>query len=136
MEGHRRSRKVKEGHGWSLPITGLTFQVRKVMVGGGVVCWIILPAPVPVPFLWTLDLGLDLGLTILNYFYKNSSRSSDIFFLLRLDTVDLRKLFLSWTFLSLNFVFFFFFFQLSFIISLSSLVNWNGLDILLLHQLD
>ena len=36
MEGHGRSRKVKEGHGWSFPITGLTFQMKKVM-GGGVV---------------------------------------------------------------------------------------------------
>ena len=35
MEGHGRSRKVKEGHGWSFPITGLTFQVRKVRGGGG-----------------------------------------------------------------------------------------------------
>ena len=35
MEGQGRSRKVKEGHGWSLPITGLTFQVRKVRGGGG-----------------------------------------------------------------------------------------------------
>ena len=62
-----------EGHGWSFPITRLTFQVRKVMGGwwGGwpVVCRIILSAPVPVPFLWTLDFGfrtwiwdLDLGL--------------------------------------------------------------------------
>ena len=56
----RRSWNVKEGHIWSFPITGLTFQVRKVM--GGVVvrwvaCWIILSAQVPVPFLWTLDFG-------------------------------------------------------------------------------
>ena len=34
-EGQGRSRKVKEGHGWSFPITGLTFQVRKVIGGGG-----------------------------------------------------------------------------------------------------
>jgi len=48
----------------------LPFQVRKVMGGGGVVaCRIIVFAPVPVPFLWTLDLGfwtwildLDFGL--------------------------------------------------------------------------
>ena len=38
MEGHGRSRKAKEGHGWSFPIIGLTFQVRKVM-GGGLVGW-------------------------------------------------------------------------------------------------
>ena len=47
MEGHGRSRevmknqgmstKVKEGHGWSFPITGLTFRVRKVI--GGVGWW-------------------------------------------------------------------------------------------------
>ena len=46
MEGQGRSRKVmdvqgrswmvKEGHGWSFPITRFTFQVRKVIVGGGV----------------------------------------------------------------------------------------------------
>ena len=35
-EGLGRSRKVKEAHGWSFPITGLTFHVRKV-TGGGVV---------------------------------------------------------------------------------------------------
>ena len=37
IESKGRSRKVKEGHGWSFPFTGLTFQVRKVMggVGGG-----------------------------------------------------------------------------------------------------
>ena len=61
-----------EGHGRSFPITELTFQVRKVIGGwcGMVVaCRIILSAPVPVPFHWTLDLGfgtwiwdLDLGL--------------------------------------------------------------------------
>ena len=63
-------------HGWSLPITGLTFQVRKVIGGGGwVACKIIVSAPVLVPFLWSLDfgfwtwiwdldLGLDFGLTI------------------------------------------------------------------------
>ena len=37
MESHGRSRKVKEGHGWSFPITGLTLQMRKVI--GGVVGW-------------------------------------------------------------------------------------------------
>ena len=57
MEGHGRSKKVKEGHGWSFPITRFTFQVRKVMGGWVVDCRIILSAPVPVPFLWTLDLG-------------------------------------------------------------------------------
>ena len=35
MEGQGRLRKVKEGHGQSSPITGLTFQMRKVMGGGG-----------------------------------------------------------------------------------------------------
>ena len=78
IEGHRRSGKVKEGHGWSFSITRLTFQERKVIGGWWVVmaCRIIVSAPVPVPLLWTLDLGfgtwiwdldlgLDLGLTIL-----------------------------------------------------------------------
>ena len=58
----------------SFPITGLTFQVRKVIggqwdVGVVLACRIIVSAPVPVPFLWTLNLGfgtwiwdLDLGL--------------------------------------------------------------------------
>ena len=61
MEGHGRSRKVKEGHGWSFPITRLTFQVRKVMAlwlggrGGG---W-------PVGFGFGTYLHLGLGLTIL-----------------------------------------------------------------------
>ena len=35
MEGQGRSRKVMDGHGWSFPITGLRFQVRKVVGGGG-----------------------------------------------------------------------------------------------------
>ena len=35
LEGQGRLRKVKEGHAWSFPITGLTFQVRKVMCGVG-----------------------------------------------------------------------------------------------------
>ena len=39
IEGHRRSRKVKEGHGWSFPITRLTFQVKKFMCGGWVGVW-------------------------------------------------------------------------------------------------
>ena len=38
-EGQGRSRKVKEGHGWSFPITGLTFQVRKVIGGWVVGVW-------------------------------------------------------------------------------------------------
>ena len=38
MGGHGRLRKVMEGHGWSFPITGLTFQGRKV-TGGGVGWW-------------------------------------------------------------------------------------------------
>ena len=58
MEGHGRSREVKEGQAWSFLITRLIFQVRKVMGGGCVACRIIVSAPVPVPFLWTLDLGL------------------------------------------------------------------------------
>ena len=31
MEGQGRSKKVKEGHGWSFPNTRLTFQVRKII---------------------------------------------------------------------------------------------------------
>ena len=57
MLGHGRSRKVKEGHGWSFPITEFTFQVRKVRgggVGGVVACR--MSAPVPVSFILTLDL--------------------------------------------------------------------------------
>ena len=42
MEGQGKSRKVKEGHGWSFPITGLIFQVRKV-IGGG---WCVVGWPV------------------------------------------------------------------------------------------
>ena len=62
-----------EGHGRSFPDTRLTFQVRKVIggwvgwVGGVVACRIIVSAPVPFPFLWTLDfrlLDLELGLGI------------------------------------------------------------------------
>ena len=62
MEGHGRSLKVKEGHGWSFPITGLTFQVRKVMGGG---CdYIVSPSPSPFPLdfgFWNLDLDLGPG---------------------------------------------------------------------------
>ena len=60
--------KVREGHGWSLPITVLTFQEKLLML-----------APVLVHFLWTkdfgfetwdLDLGLGLGLV------KNTPKSN------------------------------------------------------------
>ena len=63
----KRSKKVNECHGRSrkfledFPITGLIFQVKKVIgewVGWWswvVACRIIVSAPVPVPFLWTLD---------------------------------------------------------------------------------
>ena len=54
MGGQGRSRRVNEDHGWSFPITGLTFQGRKVTGGGGRVVArirIIVSAPVPVPFL-------------------------------------------------------------------------------------
>ena len=69
MEGHGRSWKVIDGHGWSFPITGLTIHVRKVMCGGGggvVACRIILSAPVPVPFLWTFDFGFGTWIWDLN----------------------------------------------------------------------
>ena len=51
MEGHGRSWKVKEGHGWSFPITGLTLQVRKVMGGwgGGLLDYSVSPSPSPFP---------------------------------------------------------------------------------------
>ena len=58
IEGHRRSWKVMEGNerSWKiLPDTKLTFQVRKV-IGAGVGLYVV-SAPVPVPFLWTLDFG-------------------------------------------------------------------------------
>ena len=51
MEGYGRSRKVKEGHGWSFPITRLTFQVRKV----------------PFLFLWTIDLGFGIWIWDLDW---------------------------------------------------------------------
>ena len=68
MEGHGRSWKVKEGHGWSFPITGLTFQVRKVIGGwggggGGLQDYSVGPSHSPSPLdfgfgIWDLDLGL------------------------------------------------------------------------------
>ena len=63
LDNIQRSKKVMECHGWSFPITGLTFQVRKVMGGVGecVACRIIVSDPVPVSFLWTLDLGPGFG---------------------------------------------------------------------------
>ena len=69
MEGQGSSRKVKEGHGWSFPITRLTFQMRKVMggvvVGGCVACRIIISAPVP--FLRTLDFGFGTWIWDLDF---------------------------------------------------------------------
>ena len=57
-----------EGQGWSFPIIRLTFQVREVMCGGSecVACRIIVSAPVPVPFLLTLDLGFGTRIWDLN----------------------------------------------------------------------
>ena len=76
IKGHGRSwkvKKVKEGHGCSFPITGLTFQVRKVRVGvlggwwpqshflsSGLWIWDLDFGT----WIWDLDLGLGLGLTI------------------------------------------------------------------------
>ena len=64
MEGHRRSRKVKEGHGRSLMVFShhwIDISSEKSywwwVVGW---CWpvrIILSAPIPIPFFWTLDFG-------------------------------------------------------------------------------
>ena len=50
------------------PITRLTFQVRKVIgggVGGCVACKIIVS--VPVPLLWTLDLGIGTWILDLDF---------------------------------------------------------------------
>ena len=70
MEGHGKSRKVKEGLGWPFPITRLKFQVRKVIGGGwvgGLLDYSVSPSPSSVPLdfefrLWTLVLDLNLGL--------------------------------------------------------------------------
>ena len=69
MESQGRSRKVMDGHGWSFPITGLTFPVRKVIGGvfGWVACRIILSAPVSFPFLWTLDFEFLTWIWDLNF---------------------------------------------------------------------
>ena len=65
MEGHRRSQKVMEGHGRSFPITRLTFQVRKVMVGGvgGLLGYIQPHSLSSGLWIWDLDF-VDLGWTI------------------------------------------------------------------------
>ena len=63
FEGHKRSWKVKEGQERSR--SRLTFQVRKVKGGGWwwVACKIIVSAPVPFLFLWTLDFNfVDLNM--------------------------------------------------------------------------
>ena len=67
MEGQGSLRKVNEGHGWSFPITRLTYKVRKVRCGWGGVGW----WPVGLycqpqsqslsSGLWTLNLGLRFG---------------------------------------------------------------------------
>ena len=62
-EGQGRSKKVKEGQGTSWMVFShhwIDISGEKsfwwVVGGGGVVaCGIIVSAPVPVPFLWTLD---------------------------------------------------------------------------------
>ena len=66
MEGHGRSRKVKEGLRWLFLITRLAFQVRKV-IGGWVACRFVVSAPVPAPFLWTLDLGFGIWILDLDF---------------------------------------------------------------------
>ena len=79
MEGQGRSRKVMEGYGWSFPITRLTFQVRKVRggLGGWVACRIILSAPVPFPFLWTLDMGFGIWDYMSRLVIDNAKRKKD-----------------------------------------------------------
>ena len=62
MEGHGMPKKVKEGHGCSFPITGLTFQVRKFMDGemvGGLLAYSVSPRPSPLP--------LEFGQTVHDY---------------------------------------------------------------------
>ena len=69
--GHRKSCKIMDG---LFPDTRFTFQLRKVLGGLRVVAWrIIVSAPVPVPFLWTLNFGfqgldqvLGIGLRLKN----------------------------------------------------------------------
>ena len=69
-----------EGHGWSFPITGMTFQMRKVIGdgggwdGGGLLDYIVSPSPIPFPldfgfWTWILDpdFGLDLTLAIIQH---------------------------------------------------------------------
>ena len=65
MEGHGRSRNVKEGQGWSW----MVFSHHRIDISGEksywclgwVACRVIVSAPVSVPFLRTLDLGLGFG---------------------------------------------------------------------------
>ena len=59
MEGQGRSRKVMEG---LFPSLDIHFRSKKL--GVVVACRIILAAPVPGFWIWDLDLGLDLGLTM------------------------------------------------------------------------
>ena len=54
-------KKYTHDHGWSFPITGLIFQVRKVTGGGGGGGWVACRIIVSVPFLWFLDLELGFG---------------------------------------------------------------------------
>ena len=98
MDGHGRSRKVKEGQGRSwmvfshhwIDISGEKSYWWWVVVGW-VACRIIVSAPVPFLFLWTLDLGfgiwiwdldlgLDLGLTILVVSIPNIHRQIEKIF--------------------------------------------------------
>ena len=72
-----------EGHGWSFPITGITFQVRKVMGGWGGGGWWPVglqcqpQSQSPSSGLWILDLGLGFGtgLGLDNYFYYKLNSS-------------------------------------------------------------
>ena len=67
MEGQGRSRMVFSHH-WIY----ISVEKSYWWMVGWVACRIIVSAPVPVPFIWTLDLGLDLGLTIFMYFSKGA----------------------------------------------------------------
>ena len=74
IEGLKRSWQVMEGQKRSWMVShhfGLTLQVRKLMGGVGGGWWwhvglYVVSAPVPVPFLWNLDLGFGTWILDLN----------------------------------------------------------------------
>ena len=52
------------------PSLDLHFRSEKLLVGWWVACRIIVSAPVPVPFLWTLDFGFGTGLGFDKYWVQ------------------------------------------------------------------